>query len=73
MKTVYTVHGQDDGTIGIFSSWKKATDAAIWYCGPNAKEDTTVYSPADDNDRAWDVRFFDGDQSSATITRWWVR
>ena len=73
MKTVYTVHGQDDGTVGIFSSWKKATECAIFYCGDNAKEDTTDYDPSSDNDRGWDVRFFDGDQSSATITRWCVQ
>ena len=68
MKTVYTVYGQEDGVIGIFSSWSKATDAAKWYCGNNTVEDTRQYGD-DKPDRSWDIRNFDGDNSSAHIHR----
>ena len=69
----YTVHGNDDGTIGVFSSWKKATECALNYCGDNAVEDRTDYSQGEGRDRAWDVRNFEGDMSGASITRWIVR
>jgi len=69
----YTVHGNDDGTIGVFSSWAKATKCALDYCGDNAHEDRTDYSQGGDLDRNWDVRHFDGDMSGASITRWVVR
>jgi hypothetical protein len=72
MKTVYTVYGQDDGVIGIFSSWSKATDSAKWYCGNNTVEDTTKYGD-DEPDRNWDIRNFSGDNSSAHIQRWHVQ
>ena len=69
----YTVHGNDDGTIGVFSSWAKATECALNYCGDNAVEDRTDYSQGEGRDRAWDVRNFEGDMSGANITRWIVR
>ena len=68
----YTVYGNDDGTIGVFSSWAKATECALNYCGDNAVEDRTDYSQGEGRDRAWDIRFFDGDNSGASITRWIV-
>ena len=69
----YTVHGSEDGTIGVFSSWAKATECALDYCGDNAVEDRTDYSMGDDRDRNWDIRFFEGDMAGATITRWIVQ
>ena len=69
----YIVHGNDDGVIGVYSSWAKATECAMEYCGENAVEDTTDYSRGDDRDRNWDTRFFDGDHTGANITRWAVR
>ena len=69
----YIVHGNDDGVIGVYSSWAKATECAMEYCGDNAVEDTTDYSMGDDRDRNWDTRFFDGDPTGANITRWVVR
>ena len=69
----YIVHGNDDGVIGVYSSWAKATECAMEYCGDNAVEDTTDYSMGDAKDRAWDIRFFDGDSSGASITRWIVQ
>ena len=69
----YTVYGNDDGTIGVFSSWAKATECALNYCGDNAVEDRTDYSQGEGRDRAWDVRNFEGDMSGASITRWIVR
>ena len=69
----YTVHGNDDGTIGVFSSWAKATECAMNYCGDNAYEDRTDYSQGEGRNRAWDVRNFEGDMSGANITRWIVR
>ena len=69
----YIVHGNDDGVIGVYSSWAKATERAMEYCGENAVEDTTDYSMGDDRDRNWDTRFFDGDLTGANITRWVVR
>ncbi len=69
----YTVHGNDDGTIGVFSSWAKATECAMNYCGDNAVEDRTDYSEDREVDRNWDVRNFEGDMSGASITRWIVR
>lgn len=72
MTNVYTVYGNDDGVIGVYGSWKKATVAAMDYCGDNAVEDRTDYSMGDDKDRRWDTRFFDGDMSGASISRWFV-
>ena len=72
MTNVYTVYGNDDGVIGVYGSWAKATVAAKAYCGDNAVEDRTDYSMGDDKDRRWDTRFFDGDMSGASITRWFV-
>jgi len=69
----YTVYGNDDGTIGVFSSWAKATECAMNYCGDNAYEDRTDYSQGEGRNRAWDVRNFEGDMSGANITRWIVR
>ena len=69
----YIVHGNDDGVIGVYSSWAKATERAMEYCGVNAVEDRTDYSMGDDRDRNWDTRFFDGDLTGANITRWVVR
>jgi hypothetical protein len=70
----YIVHGNDDGVIGVYSSWAKATECAMEYCGENAVEDTTDYSRgAYETDRNWDVRNFDGDLTGANITRWVVR
>ena len=69
----YTVYGNDDGVIGVYSSWAKATAAALNYCGDNAYEDRTDYSQYGDVDRSWDVRNFEGDMSSAHITRWIVQ
>jgi hypothetical protein len=69
----YIVHGNDDGVIGVYSSWAKATERAMEYCGENAVEDRTDYSRGDDRDRNWDTRFFDGDLTGANITRWVVR
>ena len=40
----YIVHGNDDGVIGVYSSWAKATECAMEYCGENAVEDTADYS-----------------------------
>ena len=69
----YIVHGNDDGVIGVYSSWVKATECALNYCGDNAVEDRTDYSQGEGRDRAWDVRNFEGDMSGASITRWIVR
>ncbi len=69
----YTVYGNDDGVIGVYSSWAKATECALDYCGDNASEDRTDYSQGGDLDRSWDVRHFDGDMSGASITRWIVQ
>lgn len=73
MTNVYTVFGNDDGVIGVYGSWAKATVAALDYCGDNAVEDRTDYSQGEDRDRLWDIRFFDGDSSGASITRWYVQ
>jgi hypothetical protein len=29
----YVVHGSKDGTIGVYTSWAKATERALNYCG----------------------------------------
>lgn len=33
MTNVYTVYGDQDGVIGVYGSWAKATVAALDYCG----------------------------------------
>lgn len=69
----YTVYGDQDGVIGVYSSWAKATEAALDYCGANAYEDHTDYSQGSDLDRSWDVRHFEGDLAGAHINRWIVQ
>jgi len=82
MKTVYQVTGSEDGVIGIFSSWKKATARAYQYVGETCAED--LPTDTDDLHRSY-VRFFyqsihtdehgliHRDGTSATVELWEVK
>mgnify|MGYP001555605920 CR=1 FL=1 len=41
-KKVYAVHGSEDGTIGVYSSKKRAIEAAINYVSQNGKIEVDV-------------------------------
>ena len=78
MKTVYTIHGSEDGVFSVASSWKKAEAIALKYCGPNSEETFVDYSSfpssftPDTKDRMWDVRHYQGDNAAATVDRMYV-
>lgn len=80
MKTVYQVTGSEDGVIGIFSSWKKATARAHEYVGETCVEDL----PTDGSLHRSYIRFFYesidtneygkmGHGTSATVELWEVK
>jgi len=63
MKTVYAVRGSEDGTIGIYSSKKKAIVRAREYVNQNDK----IINEDLESDFVW---FFYGSSLQSDVERW---
>ncbi len=63
---VYQVYGSEDGTMGIFSSKKRAMDSAIKYV-KNAGDET----PEIDNSVDW-ITYITGNSVEANVETWMV-
>jgi len=63
MKTVYTVRGSEDGTIGVYSSMKKALKKARDYVEQNDSIEE------EDLSNTW-IKFITGQSCEAQVDRW---